>query len=286
MQKCYLCGTSSFNKRPGKVRDNEDLSILECQNCGLVFLSHADFPSGFYEQAKMHGQEPPTIEDWLRETLKDDERRFASLRAEITNSDVLDFGCGAGGFLIKAKATARNVMGIELEARLQQHFNVCGIKVFPKIEQLPPDQKFDVITAFHVIEHLQDPAATLSALATKCRSSGRILIEIPSSSDALLTVYENKPFSEFTYWSCHLYLFNAHNLAILAKMAGLRLDYVKHIQRYPLSNHLYWISRGKPGGHQKWDFLDSDNLDKAYEASLAAIGKTDTILACLSVIGA
>lgn len=285
MLKCYLCGSSDHQNRLGKVRDDESLSILECQNCGLVFLSNAELPAGFYEQSKMHGQEPPSIEEWLRETSKDDERRFAFLSAAITNRDLLDFGCGAGGFLIKAMSKARSAMGIELEARLQQHFKLKGIEVAQRIEELPISRKFDVITVFHVIEHLKDPAATLSELAARCRTGGKILIEIPSSSDALLTVYENAPFSEFTYWSCHLYLFNANNLEILAEKAGLKLDYVKHIQRYPLSNHLFWLSKGKPGGHQTWSFLDSDDLDKSYEASLAAVGKTDTIVACFSPIG-
>jgi hypothetical protein len=98
----------------------------------------------------------------------------------------------------------------------------------------------------------------------------------------LLTLYESTPFSEFTYWSCHLYLFNSSNLALLVRKAGLKMNYVKQIQRYPLSNHLYWLAKGKPGGHQKWHFLDSTELHAAYERQLAAIGKCDTILASIS----
>ena len=105
---------------------------------------------------------------------------------------------------------------------------------------------------------------------------------MPSSADALLTLYESAPFSEFTYWSCHLYLFNAANLRLLAKKAGLKLDHVSHIQRYPLSNHLHWLARGLPGGHQVWSFLDSDDLSRAYEARLASLGKTDTLMASFS----
>lgn len=37
--KCYLCGRNEFNKRPGTVRDMSTLDILECESCGLVFLS-------------------------------------------------------------------------------------------------------------------------------------------------------------------------------------------------------------------------------------------------------
>ncbi len=133
---------------------------------------------------------------------------------------------------------------------------------------------------FHVVEHIEDPAGMLRKLATRLR--GGIIIELPSSADALLTLYESLPFSEFIYWSCHLYLFNAANIELLTIKAGLKLDYVSHVQRYPLSNHLYWLAKSKPGGHQKWHIFDSLGLHTAYEKQLAAIGKCDTIFASIS----
>jgi SAM-dependent methyltransferase len=174
-------------------------------------------------------------------------------------------------------------MGIELEGRLQPQFKTNGLDVVQSIDDLSSDQSFDLITVFHVVEHLKDPAIMLRQLATRLRVGGRIIVEVPSSDDALLTLYENTPFSEFTYWSCHLYLFNATNLPLLAKKAGLKLDYISHIQRYPVSNHLYWLAKGKPGGHQLWSFLDSEELSRAYEARLASLGRTDTLMASMSL---
>jgi len=280
---CYLCGKERFKKREGKVRDNPSLDIIECLSCGLVFLSINELPEGFYEQSCMHSGEPQPVVAWLHDTDRDDERRFRYLSEAMTNRDILDFGCGVGGFLLKARSTAHHVMGIELEARLQPHFQTNGLDVFQSIDDIPSKQSFDLVTAFHVVEHLEDPANMLRQLATRLRGGGRIIIEVPSSSDALLTLYESTPFSEFTYWSCHLYLFNAANLPLLAQKAGLKLEYVSHIQRYPLSNHLYWLAKGKPGGHQVWSFLDSEELSNAYESSLASFGRTDTLIASMSL---
>jgi SAM-dependent methyltransferase len=282
-KRCYLCGCTSHRCRPGKVRDDESLKINECQECGLVFLSRAALPDEFYEKSCMHSGEPNPVADWLHDTDRDDERRFRSLSEAMTNRHVLDFGCGVGGFLMKAGSRARQVTGIELEARLTPHFQASGLEVFQSIDALPSDRNFDLITAFHVVEHLEDPAIMLRKLATRLRGGGRIIMEVPSSDDALLTLYKNGPFSEFTYWSCHLYLFNAANIPLLAKKAGLRLEYVSYIQRYPLSNHLYWLAEGKPGGHQLWGFLDSEDLSRAYEARLASLGRTDTLIASLSL---
>ena len=281
-KKCYLCGCAEQCRRSGKVRDDESLEILECHGCGLVFLSLTELPEGFYEQSCMHSGTPRSIEEWLRDTDRDDERRFRYLSETMTNLDVLDFGCGVGGFLLKARTKVHQARGIELEARLQPHFQTHGLEVFQNINELPSNQRFDLITAFHVVEHLDDPAKTLRQLATRLQGGGRIIIEVPSSDDALLKLYENAPFSEFTYWSCHLYLFNAANLPLLANKAGLKVDYVSQIQRYPLSNHLYWLAKGKPGGHQKWHFLDSHELHAVYEKQLAAIGKCDTLVASMS----
>ncbi len=143
---------------------------------------------------------------------------------------------------------------------------------------------FDLITAFHVIEHLPDPVAMLKALAYKLSKNGRIVVEVPSSEDALLTLYASKEFLRFTYWSQHLFLFSAETLKDLAERAGLRVVSVQQYQPYPLSNHLHWLSKGKPGGHQQWNFLDSADLNQAYAGALAAMGKCDTLIAHLELV--
>lgn len=160
------------------------------------------------------------------------------------------------GGLLKARATAHRVMGIELEARFQPHYQANGLYVFQSIADLPSDQRYD-LNSVSCSRAPGGPGKYATAAGNKIAGGGRIIIEVPSSADALLTLYKCTPFSEFTYWSCHLYLFNAANLPILAKKAGLKLEYINHIQRYPLSNHLYWLAKGKPGGHQVWFFIAS-----------------------------
>lgn len=281
---CYLCNTEEFIERPGIVRDAPELKIMECAHCGLVTFESLDhIDEQFYQNSGMHSESVIETEEWLRLIERDDLRRIKYLREKITNKDVLDFGCGPGGFLIKARPVAKSVYGIELESRLQPHYINSNLKVVTQIDEISESQKFDIITAFHVVEHLKEPHVILNQLQKKLKPGGQIVFEIPSASDALLTLYKNKPFSEFTYWSCHLFLFNAANLKLLAQKTGMKLDYVEHVQRYPLSNHLYWLANGKPGGHQKWSFLDSDQLSSAYEAKLASLGITDTLIASFSI---
>ncbi len=276
---CYLCQSSHFTARKGEVRDVPGMQIVECDNCGLVTLSATDhIAPGFYENSGMHGAEPAPMEEWLKETEWDDQRRFEMVKAMLPNKRLLDFGCGAAGFLRQAKSLAAEVAGIELEARVRDYW-AGQIHIVPSVESVGGG--YDLVTAFHVIEHLPDPRSMLAGLARQLKPNGRMIVEVPSAEDALLSLYDCDAFQRFTYWSQHLYLFNASTLEMLARQAGLQVVAVQHYQRYPLSNHLHWLSQGKPGGHQRWAFLDTPELASAYASTLAALGKTDTLIAHL-----
>lgn len=278
---CYLCESKSSGYRKGVVRDREGIAIHQCSNCGLVFLSSfSHIGPNFYEESGMHGGEPTPIPVWLKDTDSDDRRRFAMFRAMLANKRVLDFGCGAAGFLQHAMGVAAEVTGIELENRIHNYWE-GQIEIRPNVPSAREGRAYDVITAFHVIEHLSDPRGVLKSLANLLDKNGRIIVEVPNSDDALLTLYDCDSFQHFTYWSQHLFLFNAKTLEMVARQAGLRVVAVQHYQRYTLSNHLFWLSQGKPGGHKRWSFLDTPEMTEAYSHALAAIGKTDTLIAHL-----
>jgi len=62
-------------------------------------------------------------------------------------------------------------------------------------------------------------------------SGGQIIVEVPNADDELLTFYNNEPFSNFTYWSCHLFLYTAKTLQMLFAQRNLKVNYIKKIQR-------------------------------------------------------
>ena len=211
---CYLCQSSSFSLRKGKVRDSRDLSILECNNCGLVSLSDTNhITDDFYKKSGMHGAELTPMETWLKDTDWDDRRRFEMIRSILPNKRLLDFGCGAGGFLLRAQNLAANAVGVEPESRVLEHWKK-KLKLVSNIDAAGGE--FDLITAFHVVEHLADPRAVLEDLSKLLKPSGQMIIEVPNAEDALLTLYDCSAFQNFTYWSQHLFLFNPETLQKLA----------------------------------------------------------------------
>jgi 2-polyprenyl-3-methyl-5-hydroxy-6-metoxy-1,4-benzoquinol methylase len=277
--ECYLCHSSCFSTRKGSVRDLSDLKILECKNCGLVTLSSIEhIKDNFYESSGMHGDVIAPIESWLKDTDWDDRRRFEMVRSILPNKRLLDFGCGAGGFLLRAQNLAANAVGVEPESRVLEHWKK-KLKLVSNIDAAGGE--FDLITAFHVVEHLADPRAVLEDLSKLLKPSGQMIIEVPNAEDALLTLYDCSAFQNFTYWSQHLFLFNPETLQKLALQAGLKVVSIQCYQRYPLSNHLYWLSKGQPAGHRHWGFLDTPETSDAYARALEAVGKTDTLIAYL-----
>lgn len=294
--KCYLCGSSENHEREGKVRDNPDIKILECNECGLVFLDTKNIDEEFYKQDNMLDANFFKLTQRGDDTLQNQilflEREWglrAKLRVEflkeaLIGKDVLDFGSGHCQFLLLAKELAKSVSGIELENQVESIYKTNHIPLYRSINEcLGGGGKYDLITAFHVVEHLQDPITTLQDLSHCLQKNGKMVIEVPNANDALLTIYNNQAFKEFTYCSGHLFLYSPHTLKKLGEKAGFKVDFVRCIQRYPLSSTLHWLSLNKPQGHKHWgNFIDNPMLQNAYEQTLASLGATDTLIAQFS----
>ena len=282
MNHCYLCGNNHFHLRSGNVRDDRCLDILECSVCSLVQLSSQDHISDeVYENSEMHEDPTLSIKDWLKETSIDDSKRFKMLSAKMANKVLLDFGCGAGGFLSMSQDITHKSYGVELDIHVRKYWD-GKLNIFRDLEPIKP-KSIDIITLFHVLEHIKDPILLLKNLSGYLRPHGEIVIEVPCSEDILLTTYDCNKFQDFTYWSKHLYLFNSYTLKKVSEASNLKVNAIKCIQRYPLSNHIQWLINGKPGGHKSLTFLNEPDLMSAYESTLAKIGKTDTILAFLTL---
>jgi 2-polyprenyl-3-methyl-5-hydroxy-6-metoxy-1,4-benzoquinol methylase len=276
-KNCYLCNSSKIRKRKGSVRDNSSIDVLECANCGLVFLSSFDHVNkDYYSDAHMN--DDPLGKRLPVEYQMDEKRRINFCRKSIMGKRVLDIGCGFGDFIKNCSEKAREVCGVDPDLRSTEMIRKKGFRIFGKVQEIPKLRRFDIITMFHVLEHLMDPVEELVRLRTRLDDDGKLIVEVPNSDEALLTLYNNRGFSKF-YWSCHLFLFNETTLKTVLKKAGYKVEAIRQIQRYPLSNHLYWLSKNKPGGHLHWNFIDSKRMNDEYAKKLSALGKCDTLMA-------
>jgi len=210
--------------------------------------------------------------------LDDDLRRKNQFQNILYNKDVLDFGCGWGGFLNSIR-NCKSKYGVELREECLKYIksNFKKIKISNNVNSFT--QKFDIITLFHVLEHIPHQIATLRLLKSKLKKGGKIIIEVPHAEDFLLCNGELKNFKNFTFWSEHLILHTFKSLQIMLKKAGFQKININFYQRYNFSNHLGWFLKGKPGGHEFYSKIVNKKLNKIYKNNLIKIGQTDTLIA-------
>ncbi|MBQ8945551.1 MAG: class I SAM-dependent methyltransferase [Lachnospiraceae bacterium] len=274
--KCDICGAESILIHEG-TRDNPDINVYECTSCHTKQLDRIvdnDYDQGFMNEKL--GMTAEEIADRLSECRIDDYRRYHMVKDWCRGKRVLDFGCGFGGFLQNISQDAGDVAGVELGCDERGYLTNLGYDVRSSI--LDHEIPFDVITMFHVFEHLKSPQKWLNDIAGFLKPGGILFIEVPNANDVLLSLYENSAFADFTYWSAHLYLYTKESLTRVIKENGyFEIESDGQFQRYPIANHFYWLAKGKPGGQNVWTFLNSEEINKEYSKMLEEQNMCDTL---------
>ena len=285
MHKCKYCQGKAKLIHKG-TRDNPDIDVYKCMVCETKFLVVtgeyiADYENGFMYATNGLGK--LSIEERLKRMELDDKRRYSMVKDLCTRKSILDFGCGFGGFLTYVVNDSERCCGVELGREEREYLNTVGIECKKSIDEY--EEKFDIITLFHVFEHLEEPDYYLRKFKQFLNPDGLLIIEVPNANDALLELYESEKFADFTYWSAHMYLYTRDSLKnIIQKDGDFECILDSQIQRYPLSNHLHWLAKGLPGGHDKWSFFNDTVLIEAYEKKLREMGMCDTLYMIFKVV--
>jgi 2-polyprenyl-3-methyl-5-hydroxy-6-metoxy-1,4-benzoquinol methylase len=210
--------------------------------------------------------------------IEDDKRRVVQHNKILKNKKILDFGCGWGGFL-KRTTKAKSLTGVELRKECIFYIkkNFKKIVVSDNLNNL--NEKYDIITMFHVLEHIPYQIETLKELKKKLTKNGKIIIEVPSADDLLL---KSKEFKKFTFWSEHLILHTENSLRKILKVSGFKKISIKYYQRYNFSNHLGWFIKRMPGGHDFYKNISDAKINKDYSDYLIRRKSTDTLIAIAS----
>lgn len=245
-------------------------------------LQQGDYENNFMYQS--NNMSDLDIEQRLLLFKKDDERRYEKVRSLCKGKNILDFGCGFGGFLNYISEVTDKCCGVELGQNERDYLNSKGIICKRFIDEY--NEKFDVITLFHTFEHLSEPEKWLEKFSGYLNENGRLIIEVPNSNDILLSLYNNKKFADHTYWSAHLFLYTKQSLSMLIESIGkFEIISAGLIQRYSIANHLMWLAKGEGGGHEKWDFMDDYELNNAYSKKLESMEMCDTLFFELRIKG-
>lgn len=104
---------------------------------------------------------------------------------DVPNKSLLDIGCGTGNFLEVAQQAGWRISGTELGQdaveRATQRLGDCIFQGDISALDLPSDS-YDLITSYHVVEHLLDPVKKLQHCYRLLSSKGALFVETPNIS--------------------------------------------------------------------------------------------------------
>ena len=133
-----------------------------------AYISHTDSKKTFFDKS---------YQVVKNHTLKQKLILLNSFKS--SSKSVLDFGAGTGDFLKICKNNNWQVLGIEPSAEARENAVKKGVHLKENLLDVT-NQKFDVITLWHVLEHVENLKSTIKALKSLLQPEGRIVVAVPN----------------------------------------------------------------------------------------------------------
>ncbi len=179
--------------------------------------------SGYYESDEYisHTDSKETVVDKLYQIVK---KHALSNKLKLINSfktadkNLLDVGCGTGDFLLVCKNNGWKVTGVEpnTKAKIAAENKLNGksaSEIYPEINQINNEAQFDVITLWHVLEHVPNLEAYISTLKKLLKPNGVLIVAVPNFKS-----YDANHYKQF--WAAfdvprHLWHFSKKSIHLL-----------------------------------------------------------------------
>lgn len=219
--------------------------LVKCSSCGLIYVN----PRLKYEQI-LNIYRAGEDRDFVSQSLAR-EKTFANYAKLLEKyspvGKILDIGTGSGAFLAAAKKRGWDVYGIEpnvwLSGWASKNYGI-NVQSGTLRAQNYPDNFFDVVTLWDVLEHVGDPKGELLEIGRILKPGGLLIVNFPDISSLLAKAFGRK------WWfllSVHLYYFSPRTMKKLLDSAGFKFFKKKmHIQYLSLGYLL-----GRIGSYNK-----------------------------------
>ena len=221
---CVLCRGNDFKRISEKdSKSKGELIVCFCNSCSMV--SQNPIPTEHqveqyyateYREDYKQVFEPKLKHIYRAGNLALDRLGFLT-KNNVASGKLLDVGAGGGEFTYVSSQLGFDSTGIEPNigysnyAKDQYQANV-------KTGQLADvDGKFDVITMFHVMEHIPDPIKTFKKLYDLLNEDGFLFIEVPN-----IESFSQSPGN--TFFKAHIHYFSAATLIACASQYFVSAD--------------------------------------------------------------
>ena len=209
----------------------ESFCVMQCDHCGLLFTDprpDADHIGAYYESEDYLSHQEnnkglvPRIYEKVKQVNLRNKRRMAL--QGLPTGRLLDIGCGVGDFLRVVKASGWEVAGIEPSAAAQA---IAAKRL--GFTPLPPsaasslvDASFDVITMWHVLEHVDDLHEQFASLQRLLNPGGRLILALPNFQSYDAAYYK----STWAAWDVPRHLNHFNRDFLVSNLANFGFKYI------------------------------------------------------------
>ncbi len=213
VKTCVLCGRTSGEFRPYSAQ--KGWTYVRCPGCQLVFLNPAptaDELRGFYNDGYHYHR-------GRYQKLVQQQKNWLPLLEEFCKppGKFLEIGCSYGFFLETARQRGWDVAGIELSDEPAAHAREqLGLPVTAGTLADFADGKaaaYDLIVAWHVLEHEPEPARLLAPAFRLLRSGGILGLRVPNMESAVARLAG--PYWQWLSPPEHIYMYSTSTLGAL-----------------------------------------------------------------------
>jgi SAM-dependent methyltransferase len=228
VDRCPVCGAEADALPPVHSQFSQiAFDLRQCPGCGLSFVANprVDF-ARLYDGEYYAGRGADRLVDYIDEIQNPNTVRVyewrgivRAVRSIAGSGDIrwLDYGCGLGGLVrFVSRTGGADISGFD-EGWAAQWMVDQGIQGLTRDELEHHLGTFDVITAIEVIEHVSDPVAVMSHIASLLKPGGLCFLTTGNAEP------HRKRLAEWSYVNpdIHVGYFEPRTLAALYRRAGL-----------------------------------------------------------------
>lgn len=240
VKNCPACGSSKFNKvltASDYLVSNESFEIMECNDCSLRFTSpipDSNEVVNYYKSDKYisHAKRVTSIFDLVYKIVRKftlhSKRNIVKRISQKQSGTLLDIGCGTGDFLKIMKQSGCDIVGVEINESVRNLAQAnTGSIILDQTEFFESEQKYDVITLWHSLEHLNTLTRFLEKISISLNANGVVIIAVPNYKSFDAEYYQQD-------WAAydvprHLYHFSFDAMVKLMEKLGFGLIEYKQL---------------------------------------------------------
>jgi len=181
--KCKFCNTSQTREFMifESPHNKQPYTLYQCQKCSSRFFDinqHDISIKALYEDIAKGNSS--LLRDFTPTQYWEDQKNSALKLLKTPITSVLDVGCRTGDFLMHFKGDYIKE-GVEISSYCSEIAQKRGLNVYnDSLENIKFDKKYDIVSAFAILEHLSDPIQFLDKLKSLVNIGGLLIILIPT----------------------------------------------------------------------------------------------------------